>query len=38
LPPELTGPSWSNCVEDQVLVPWPQALQARRSDSRIELP
>lgn len=38
LPASLRGPAWASCVSDQVTLPWAVALQARRRDSRIELP
>ncbi len=34
----LRGAAWAACVEDRVLLPWDVAMQARRSDSQIELP
>ncbi|MFZ5548604.1 MAG: hypothetical protein ACOZJX_07910 [Pseudomonadota bacterium] len=38
LPDALRGPAWSGCMQDQVVLPWELAMQARRSDSQIELP
>lgn len=38
LPASLRGAAWASCVSDQVTLPWAVALQARRRDSRIELP
>ena len=38
LPDALRGPAWADCVQDRVVLPWEVAMQARRSDSQIELP